>query len=253
MFVRWIFPRQIHLFKMHIFIHLPSVDLNTGVKSEITFLPELEHNSVHVKNRKQYVVNYRVKIASFESKWQNFQCYGYMTSILHRITISCTDSPVILNLTDFFCLVGFCFYWREDSVNEVANSSSSQLLQFIGDSDWQVRRSQTISFGGSCLHFSKERRAEVHRACCLYAYWYCIPAKPWELQFITRSTLYSSKTLPSMPEDCLCLSASTLFCFHLLQEKGQTTILYLSRLNHLKPFVPNQTKIALYRLHSVIC
>ena len=68
MFVQGIFPRQIHLFKMHIFIHLPSVDLNTGVKSEITFLPELEHNSVHVKNRKQNVVNYRVKIASFESK-----------------------------------------------------------------------------------------------------------------------------------------------------------------------------------------
>jgi len=58
MFVQGIFPRQIHLFKMHIFIHLPSVDLNTGVKSEKTFLPELEHNSVHVKNRKQNVVNH---------------------------------------------------------------------------------------------------------------------------------------------------------------------------------------------------
>lgn len=58
MFVRGIFPRKIHLFKMHIFIHLPSVDLNTGVKSEITFLPELEHNSVHVKNSKQNAVNY---------------------------------------------------------------------------------------------------------------------------------------------------------------------------------------------------
>lgn len=155
----------------------------------------------------------------------------------------------------WFFLFGWVLFLlkRGPSVSDVANSSSSQLLQFIGDSDWQVRRSQTISFGGSCLHFSKERRAEVHHACCLYTHWYCIPAKPRELQFITQSTLYSSKTLPSMPEDCLCLSASTLFCFQLLQEKGQTTILYLSRLNHLKPFVPNQTKIALYRLHSVIC
>lgn len=63
-----IFPRQIHLFKMHIFIQLPSVHLNTGVKSEIASLSELEHNSVHVKNTKQYVVNYRVKNYSFEFK-----------------------------------------------------------------------------------------------------------------------------------------------------------------------------------------
>lgn len=79
-FVWGIFPKQIHLFKMHIFIHLPSVHLNTGVKSEIIFLPELEHNSVCVKNRKHCIVNYRVKISSLESKWQNFQCYGYMAS-----------------------------------------------------------------------------------------------------------------------------------------------------------------------------
>lgn len=63
-----IFPRQIHLFKMHIFIQLPSLDLNTGVKSEIASLPELEQNSVHVNNRRLYLVNYRVKSYSFESK-----------------------------------------------------------------------------------------------------------------------------------------------------------------------------------------
>lgn len=53
---------------MHIFIQLPSVDLNTGVKSEIASLPKLEHNSVHVKNTTQYAVDYRVKNYSFESK-----------------------------------------------------------------------------------------------------------------------------------------------------------------------------------------
>lgn len=55
-FVQGIFPRQIYLFKMHIFIHLPSVHLNIGVKSEITFLLELEHNSVRVRNRKHCIL-----------------------------------------------------------------------------------------------------------------------------------------------------------------------------------------------------
>lgn len=43
----------------------------------------------------------------------------------------------------------------------------------------------------------------------------------------------------SMPEDCLCHNASALLCFHLQQEKAQTSLTpYLSRLNHLKTFVP---------------
>lgn len=53
---------------MHIFIQLPSVDLNTGVKSEIASLRKLEHNSVRVKNTRQYAVDYTVKNYSFESK-----------------------------------------------------------------------------------------------------------------------------------------------------------------------------------------
>lgn len=47
---------------MHIFIQLPSVDLSTGVKSEIASLPKLEHNSVRVKNTRQYAVDYKLKI-----------------------------------------------------------------------------------------------------------------------------------------------------------------------------------------------
>lgn len=140
MFVRGIFPRQIHLFKMHIFIYLPSADLNTGVKSEITFLPELEHNSVHVKNRKQNAVNYaELKLPPLNSNDRIFSVMAIWyqnVEILDRVTILCIDSPVRLNVTDSSCLVGFCFYRRGDLCFEVATSSISQLFQLIGDSDW---------------------------------------------------------------------------------------------------------------------
>lgn len=234
---------------MHIFIQLPSVDLNTGVKSEIASLPELEHNSVHVKNMRQYVVNYRVKNYSFESKWQNFQCYGCMTSKYVNTPQNCHLLSWFSsqNESDWCFLFGWISYLgKRDLCNEVATSSTPQLLQLIGDSDWQVGRSH-------CLPFQQGKESSA-AFCCLYRHWYCIPAKSRGAAVSHPPTLHSSKALWAAPEDRLCLSTSALLCSASTSsgERARLT-LYLSRLNHLKPFVPNQPKIALYWPHRVIC
>lgn len=144
----------------------------------------------------------------YDIKMWNGMWYG--------ITISCTDSPVTLNLIHPFCLTGFCFYWRGDLCYEVA---TSLLLQLIMDSNWQVRRSQTE---GCCLHFSKERRAGV-QACCLYTHWYCILAKPWELQFITQLTLFCSQRLFLLHRKTAFAAMPLLYCY-LQQEKKQVSL-----------------------------
>lgn len=178
-----IFPSLIHLFKMHTFIQLTSVHLNTGVKSEVASLPELEHNSVHVKNTRQHIVNYTAKNYSFEFKRQYFQYYE--TSNCGNTPQNCLLLPWFSsqNESDWFFLFGWISCLGEmDRCYQVAISSSPQLQQLTGDSDCQVRRSRIRG-----LSFAFQRGKESSTAfCCLYSHWCCIPAKPRELQSITH-------------------------------------------------------------------
>lgn len=164
MLVRGIFPGQTFLFKMHTFIHLPRVDLNTGVETKIIFLPELKHNSVHVKSRKHNTVHFKSWSCLLEFKWQIFN----ITSIWYQnvetlcgITISYSGSLDRLNLIDSFQLVGFWSYWIGNLCFEVnAASCPSHCLPAIAAyrRQWQVRKLQIISFGGYCLYFCKEKK-----------------------------------------------------------------------------------------------
>lgn len=253
MFVQRIFPRQIHLFKMHIFIHLLSVDLNTGVKSEITFLPELEQNSVRVKNRKQNVVNYtELKLPHLNSNDKIFSVTAIWhenVEILDRITISRSDSPVRLDLTDSFCFAGFCPYWRGELCYQVATSSSSQLLQLTGDSDRSEDHRSFHLRALVCISGRKEEQEHTTPA----AYTLTGIAYLRNPGSCSLSLHQPSKALPCQAG---VLSLLQCLCSALLPptagERAALT-LYLSALNDLEPFAPSQTKIALYWLHSVIC
>lgn len=213
------FPRQIYLFKMHIFIQLPSVNLNTGVKSEIASFPELEHYSVHVKNRRQYRVNYRVKNYSFESKWQNFQCYGYMTSkcgnTLQNCHLLCWFSSH--TESDWFILFGWILcLGKRDLCYKVATSSSPQLVQLIGDSGWQATRSRIWGL----LFASQQGEESSTPFCSLYSPWYRIPAKPRELQSITHQPCTAQRLCGLRRRVASVLTPLPLPCFHRRRRKG---------------------------------
>lgn len=227
MFVQGIFPRQIHLFKMHIFIHLLSVDLNTGVKSEITFLPELEQNSVHVKNRKQNVVNYtELKLPHLNANDKIFSAMAIRhknVEILNRITISRSDSPVRLDLTDSFCLAGFCHYWRGELCYQVATSYSSQLLQLIGNSDRSEDHRPFHLRALVCISGRKEEQEHT----TLAAYTPTGTAylrNPENCSLSAHQPCTAQRLCLARPEGCPCRNVSALPCFHQQREKGQPSL-----------------------------
>lgn len=137
-------------------------------------------------------------------------------------------SHVMILQSDWIWLI--VFVWLVFVFSEEGTSVTRRPLPQAPD-DCSVRGTEAdrpedhrpLHSGGCCLHFSKERRAEVHHTCCLHAH--C-----WELHFITPSTLYSSKASargPPVPQG-LC---SARLPPAAAARAGRA--LPLSRLNHL--------------------
>lgn len=143
------------------------------------------------------------------------------------------------------------FVWLDFMFREEAPhfpiSWSPQLQQLIGDSDWQISRSR---IWGLLFAFQQGKESSTPFY-CLYSHWYCIPAKPRELQSVTHP--------PGTPRLCglrrrIAFVSAPLLCPASPSGGERARLaLQLSRLNHIKPFLTNQTKIALYWPHRVIC
>lgn len=168
--------------------------------------------------------------------------------ILYGITISCTDSPVRLNMTHPF---GWVLYllkrgpmlWGGHFPTFAAYNGQWLIGQKITDHFiWglllafqQGKKSRSTSLlpiHSLVLHTCKALEAAVYH-----------PINPIQL----KGSSFCAGRLPLPLLQCLSSA--------LLPTAGEKADLTASlfRLNHLKSFVHNQTKIALHWLHSVIC